>query len=274
MHFQNFVFLLENLIKQTNFDFNNLNYVSYTKTPGLVSCLYIGQVIAQCIAAFYDIPLIQCNHLHGHVYSLAINQNIKYPLLVLLASGGHTRIYYLKKPLEFKIIGQCLDDAAGEALDKIGRSLNLNYPAGPKIEELAKLSKFKDFNLINFESKTIQSLNFSFSGLKTQLSNFFIKNKTKYSCSQFCNYLQYVIIKILLIKLKKSLLLYKPNTIGIVGGVSANSVFKKELQKIALENKINYLFPLNGYATDNAAMIAILTYFQIKNKNFKIENLD
>ena len=273
MHFQNFVFLLENLMKKTNVDFQKLDYVSYTKTPGLVSCLYIGQVIAQTIAAFYNIDLISCNHLHGHVYSLAINNKIQYPLLVLLASGGHTRIYYLKKPLDFQVVSICLDDAAGEALDKIGRSLNLNYPAGPKIEELAKLAKFKDFKLINFKSKAIQNLDFSFSGIKTKLSNFFLTYKNQYSKAQFCKYLQYVIIKILLIKLKKAYQIFKPNSIGIVGGVSANDTFKNELKKIGLENNVDYLFPLKEYATDNAAMIAILTFLQIKSKKLEIESL-
>lgn len=263
-HSENIDYVLSLAIKEAKIELKAIDYVAYTSTPGLISCLHVGKVVAQTISSYLKKPLIACNHLFGHIYASLIENQWQFPVLGLLVSGGHTQLLYLSKHLQFQILGQTLDDAVGECFDKVARMIGLSYPGGPEIDQLAKKGKYT-YSLPL--PKNDRTLDFSFSGLKSAAAKLIAQEGKKLNIANFSYSLQETIVKILLIKLELAIKQSQPKTVVLAGGVSANSSLRNSF--FALKEKypkINFIAPSLEYCTDNAAMIGMLASYQIKLK--------
>lgn len=265
-HSNNVTYVLKSAIEAAKIDIKTIDYIAYTSTPGLISCLHVGKVIAETIAIYLQKPLIPCNHLFGHIYASLIDNEWSFPVLGLLVSGGHTQLVFLKKHLDFKLLGETLDDAVGECYDKVARMLGLGYPGGPKIDKLAK--EGQDLYKLPLP-KNDQTLDFSFSGLKSACANIIDKEKEKINVANFSCSLQTTITKILINKLVLAINKYHPKTVVLAGGVSANDLLRTNFLNLKKHYPdINFILPKLEYCTDNAAMIAKLASYQIKNDEF------
>ena len=263
--------VISKAIEESNVSLNEINAIAYTRGPGLLGSLLVGTSFAKSLAYCLDIPLLEVNHMHAHILSIFINDNPKkpdFPFIALTVSGGHTQLVLVNGPLEFIQIGTTLDDAAGEAFDKSGKLMNLDYPAGPKID---KLSKDGDPNKFKFSKPSVKDLNFSFSGLKTNFKNFITKQPLGFvedNLSDLCASIQSTIVNILIDKIKMARDKHGINEFVICGGVSANSFLRKKLNELEKNDNINTYVPKVSYSTDNAAMIGINGYFKFKNSIF------
>jgi N6-L-threonylcarbamoyladenine synthase len=261
-----------------------LDLLAITKGPGLITSLISGLETVRALSFAWNKPVIEINHIEGHIYSNFINpeSKINYPALILTVSGGHTNLVLMDKNNKLKIIGETLDDAAGEAFDKGAKMMGLGYPGGPKVAALAdeyiESKKPKDAkSLISLPRPMITSpnFNFSFSGLKTALLYQLQKDKKwKKRIPEYCFAYQEAIIDILTIKTIKAAKKFKVKTIMLSGGVSANQALRDYLKTAITKElpKINFLVPAKIYTTDNATMIAVAAVFKIKhrsNRNFQ-----
>jgi N6-L-threonylcarbamoyladenine synthase len=248
-----------------------IDAVAFTRGPGLLGSLLVGTSFAKGFALSQDVPLIEVNHLQAHVLAHFIlekdknNRLPEFPFLCLLVSGGHTRIIILKSQLEMEVIGNTIDDAAGEAFDKCGKVMGLTYPSGPLIDKLAKEG---NINAFRFAKPHIKGLDFSFSGLKTSFL-YFLRDRLKedpdfieHNRADLCASLQHTIITILIDKVVKASELTGIKEIGIAGGVSANSGLRNAMKKESEKRGWNLFIPEFRYTTDNAAMIGITGYYK------------
>ena len=249
---------------------NQIDAVAYTRGPGLMGSLLVGTSFAKSISLSINVPLLEVNHMHAHILSIFIDDGMgtpSFPFLALTVSGGHTQLVIVNSTSDFNLIGTTLDDAAGEAFDKSGKLLGLDYPAGPKIDQKAKKG---DPNKFKFTKPNVSDLDFSFSGLKTNFKNFILSKDKSFideNLNDICASLQMTIIEILIDKIKAASKKFRINQIVVCGGVSANSKLRFELK--ALENKeIKTYVPELQYSTDNAAMIGISGYYKFLNSNF------
>ena len=264
VHQQNIVPVIQQALTDANVDKKELNAVAFTRGPGLLGSLLVGVSFAKSFALALDLPLVSVNHMHAHILAHFIDEpKPAFPFLCLTVSGGHTQIVLVKDYFDMEIVGETLDDAAGEAFDKTAKILNLPYPGGPLIDKHAKLGNPLAFK---FPEPQIKDLNFSFSGLKTSIL-YFIRKQEKENpdfisehLNDICASVQYSIVHILLNKLRKAATAYGIKEIAIAGGVSANSGLREALQKRAEESGWNVYIPAFEYCTDNAAMIAIAGY--------------
>lgn len=258
-HVKNINLILEILLKKYNL--STIDYVAYTKEPGLVGTLQIGYLFASAVSLAYNKPIIPINHLAGHFYSCAIDHEINYPSLCLLVSGGHTQLMLINNPNDFQIIGQTLDDAVGEAFDKVSSKLQLGFPGGPIIDKI-----YKNYNgeFIKFtEPNAPGEYNFSFSGLKSQVINYYhnkIQRNEAIDINQIAASFQDCAVSYLINQTKKALKKNNVKSLVLAGGVSANS----ELRKRFLEISNIAIIPDLKYATDNGAMIASCAYQMLK----------
>jgi len=270
-HQVNIVPVTHQAIIQGGIKTEDIKAVAFTRGPGLLGSLLVGTSFAKGFALARNIPLIEVNHLQAHVLAHFILEKDKenrlpaFPFLCLLVSGGHTRIIILKNHLEMEVIGNTIDDAAGEAFDKCGKVMGFSYPAGPLIDTLAREG---NKNAFNFSKPFVKGLNFSFSGLKTNFL-YFLRDKIKEdpdfienNKADLCASLQHVIVSILIGKLAKASIQTGIREIGIAGGVSANSGLRNEMKDEAEKRKWNLFIPEFRYTTDNAAMIGITGYYK------------
>ena len=252
-HTRNIVPLLDKLLKETNFDLKDIDFVSFTLTPGLILSLVVGAAFAKAIAYQYNKPLVPVHHLEGHIYSVFLEQKVEYPFLALIVSGGHTDLYLVRDFGRYEFLGGTLDDAVGESYDKVAKMLGLGYPGGPIIDKLAK----KGEKLYELPKPLLNdgSLNFSFSGLKTAVFNLLTKEKNIKKENVAFSF-QETVVEILLKKTLKAIEQTGIKRLVVVGGVSANSrlreVFKEASEKAGFELYI----PHPRLSTDNALMIA------------------
>ena len=263
--------VLNEAIKESKIKLNDIDAVAYTRGPGLLGSLLVGTSFAKSLAFSLNIPLLEINHMQAHILSIYIDDNPekpKFPFIALTVSGGHTQLVIVNSPFDFNEIGTTLDDAAGEAFDKSGKIMNLDYPAGPKIDKLALKG---DANKFKFPKPDVKGLNFSFSGLKTNFKNF-INNQSndfvKNNINDLCASLQSTIVEILIDKIVKARDQYQINEFVICGGVSANSYLRKELKGLIESESIKTYVPKINYSTDNAAMIGINGYFKFIESKF------
>ncbi|WP_316821717.1 tRNA (adenosine(37)-N6)-threonylcarbamoyltransferase complex transferase subunit TsaD [Pedobacter gandavensis] len=264
VHQQNIVPVIQQALTDANVDKKELNGIAFTRGPGLLGSLLVGVSFAKSFALALDLPLISVNHMHAHILAHFIDDpKPSFPFLCLTVSGGHTQIVLVKDYFDMEIVGETLDDAAGEAFDKTAKILNLPYPGGPLIDLHAKSGNPLAYK---FGEPQIKDLNYSFSGLKTSIL-YFIRKQEKENpdfisvhLDDICASVQYSIVHILLNKLKKAAKQYGIKQIAIAGGVSANSGLRDTLEKTALELDWNVYIPAFQYCTDNAAMIAIAGY--------------
>jgi len=270
-HQANIVPVVDQALKKAEADPAEIDAVAFTQGPGLLGSLLVGTSFAKGFALARNIPLIEVNHLQAHVlvhFILGKNSNNRlpyFPFLCLLVSGGHTRLIVMKSHLEMKIIGNTIDDAAGEAFDKCGKLMDLPYPAGPMIDKLAAQGDKKAFV---FAKPKVKDLDFSFSGLKTSFL-YFLRDRLKEdqqfiekNKADLCASLQDTIVSILISKLVKASQLTGIKEIGIAGGVSANSALRNSLVREASKREWNLYVPPFSYTTDNAAMIGITGYYK------------
>lgn len=275
-HQQNIVPVVDAALKRADIDKHDLSAIAFTRGPGLLGSLLVGTSFAKGLALGLNIPIIDVNHLHGHVLSHFIKQNEndtvpQYPYLCLLISGGNSQIILVRNYNDMEVLGQTIDDAAGEAFDKCAKVMGLPYPGGPHIDRLAAEG---DAHRFNFAKPHIPGFNYSFSGLKTSFlytlrdakkldPDFIEKNKADLAAS-----LQRTIIEILLGKLKKAVEATGVKTIAIGGGVSANSGVRKAIADYCSAHNLTAFIPERAFTTDNAAMVAIAGYYKYLDKEF------
>lgn len=269
-HQQNIVPVVSEAIRQAGIKKEDISAIAFTRGPGLPGSLHVGTSFAKGLALALDVPLVDVNHLHGHVLSHFIKEDEntevpEFPYLCLLISGGNSQIVKVSAPNDMEILGQTIDDAAGEAFDKCAKSMGLPYPGGPIIDRLAAEG---DATRFKFSKPHIPGLNYSFSGLKTSFlytlrdelklnPNFIEENKADLAAS-----LQKTIIDILMDKFSKAIKQSGIKTIAIGGGVSANSGVRNAVQDYADRHHIKAFIPKRLFTTDNAAMIAVAGYFK------------
>lgn len=263
-HLSQIVPVVDLAMKKAKLTLKNLDAIAVTQGPGLMGSLLVGLNFAKGLALGIKKPLLGVNHLQAHSASAFIDANeAQFPVLNLLVSGGHTQIILMHDFFTYEILGQTLDDAAGEALDKAAKLLGLGYPGGPIVEKLALLGNAKS---ISFPAGKVPGLNFSFSGIKTSLLYYVRKQlekkpdylKTPENISDLCASYQFTIVSDLLKKLDLAIHLHKPKSIALTGGVSANQLLRSGVIELAKKNNTIALIPQMEYCTDNAAMIAFV----------------
>ncbi len=269
-HIQNIVPTVQTALTAANVTLNSIDAIAFTQSPGLIGSLLVGVQFAKSAALALDKPLIAVHHMQAHVLANLIDTDNRpdFPFLCLTVSGGHTQIVLVKSPLDLEVIGETIDDAAGEAFDKCAKLLGLPYPGGPLIDKYAKEGNPLSFK---FAEPQMPALNFSFSGLKTSVLYFLQKQDAGFieaNLSDLCASIQYTIINILLKKLNKAVLQTGVKRVCIAGGVSANSGLRNGLQAMGKKYGWNTYIPAFQYCTDNAAMIAITAHYKYQAGQF------
>ncbi len=261
---------VERALKEANLTFLDLDAIAVTYGAGLLGALLVGVAYAKALAFSLNIPLIPVSHIRGHLSaSYLCDKDLKPPFISVLASGGHTAIIAVKDYYTYDILGQTLDDAVGEAFDKVARVLGLKYPGGPNIERLAKEGQ----NTVTLPKmlKGKKGYDFSYSGLKTAVINYVHTNEMKgtvYSKADVANSFQVSAIEVLVKNAIKGAKEYGYNVITVGGGVGANGYLRETLKTECDKNNIKLVLPEKAYCTDNAAMIGAEGYLQYLNKNF------
>ncbi|MVN22595.1 tRNA (adenosine(37)-N6)-threonylcarbamoyltransferase complex transferase subunit TsaD [Mucilaginibacter arboris] len=272
VHQQNIIPAVQQAILTAKVTKNDIDAVSFTRGPGLLGALLVGVSFAKAFALARNLPLIEVNHMQAHIMANFIEApKPRFPFICLTVSGGHTQIVLVKTDFDFEIIGQTLDDAAGEAMDKTSRILGLPYPGGPLIDKYARTGNPEAFH---FPEPQIPGLNFSFSGLKTAFL-YFVRDKVaanpdflKENMNDLCASIEKRIATILINKLKKAADQYQIKEIALAGGVSANTGLRNLLQQTADQQHWNCYIPAFEYCTDNAAMIAMTGYYKFLKQDF------
>lgn len=275
-HQQNIVPVIEMAIRKANIDKKQLSGIAFTQGPGLMGSLLVGGSFAKSLSMALQIPLIAVNHMQAHILAHFIEEEgfdiPKFPFLALTISGGHTQIVKVSSFFDMEVIGETTDDAVGEAFDKTAKILGLPYPGGPLVDKYAQLGNPKKFS---FTKPKVDGLNFSFSGLKTQILYFIQKNVKENphfiseNINDICASVQYTIIQILMDKLKMAVEQTGINQIAIGGGVSANSGIRTTLKDAESKYGWKTFVPKFEYTTDNAAMIGIVGYHKFLEQKFE-----
>jgi N6-L-threonylcarbamoyladenine synthase len=271
-HQQNIVPTVQLALLNANVSKNDIDAVAFTRGPGLLGSLLVGVSFAKAFALANEKPLIEVNHMQAHVLAHFIAQDKpSFPFLCLTVSGGHTQIVLVKDYFDMTVIGQTLDDAAGEAMDKTSKILGLPYPGGPLIDKYARLGNADAFH---FPEPQIPGLDFSFSGLKTSILYFIRDNVAlnpnfiNENLNDICASVEKRIYTILLNKLYKAAQTYNISDLALAGGVSANTGLRQGLRDLCDKNSWRCFIPKMEYCTDNAAMIAIAGYYKYLNGEF------
>jgi len=274
-HQQNIIPVVEKSFTKANIQQKDISAIGFTRGPGLLGSLLVGTSFAKSLAMSLDVPLIEVNHLQAHILCHFIEDANpmppKFPFLCLTVSGGHTMIVLVKDYFDMEIIGKTIDDAAGEAFDKIGKIMGLDYPAGPIIDKLAKLGNPDAFT---FGKPKLENYDYSFSGIKTSVLYFLQKqlkenpNFIQENVENLCASVQKTIIDVLMKKLEKAAKDYDVKEVAIAGGVSANSGLRVAMQKNVEKLGWNVYIPKFEYTTDNAAMIAMVAKLKFERGEF------
>ena len=280
-HQQNIIPVVDQAISRAGIKKENISAIAFTRGPGLLGSLLVGVSFAKSFALGRNIPMIAVNHMQAHILAHFIKEKDgtrnmpNFPFLCLTVSGGHTQIIKITNYLEFEMLGETIDDAAGEAFDKSAKILGLPYPGGPLIDKLSKEGNPKAFT---FGKPKVDGLNFSFSGLKTSILYFIQKqekenpNFIEENKADLCASIQHAIITILIDKIEQAIEETGINEVAIAGGVSANSGLRKTLLSLEKKGCKIYIPPFE-YCTDNAAMIAITGYYKYLRGEFSKQDI-
>ena len=261
MHVENITIVIEECLSKANMSMDDISAIAVTYGPGLIGSLLVGVVAAQTLSYVYNKPLVPVHHIAGHIYANNLTKRMEFPLIALVISGGHTELVYMSEDYSFEKIGGTLDDAVGEAYDKVARIIEVPYPGGPLVDKMSYSGK-DTYNLpLPLDDN---SYNFSFSGLKSAVINLAhnekqrgnLINKEDLACS-----FQTRVVDILSKKTMKAVKEYNVKNLIVAGGVAANSGIRNRLQELCENNNVNLTIPELKYCTDNATMIASAGYF-------------
>jgi len=264
MHVENITIVIEECLLKANMTMDDIDAIGVTYGPGLIGSLLVGVVAAQTLSYIYNKPLVPVHHIAGHIYANNLTKEMNFPLMALVISGGHTDLIYMEDNYSFKRIGGTLDDAVGEAYDKVARVIKVPYPGGPLVDKMSYLGN-DNYNLpLPLDD---DSYNFSFSGLKSAVINLVHNeeqrgnkiNKEDLACS-----FQSRVVEILTKKTMKALKEYNVKNLIVAGGVAANSGIRNKLIELCEQNNINLTIPELKYCTDNATMIGAAAYYAYK----------
>lgn|SRR5574344_84086 len=261
MHVESITIVIEECLKKANMTMDDITAIAYTYGPGLIGSLLIGGIAAKTLALIYNKPLVPVHHIAGHIYANNLVKPMEFPLLALVVSGGHTDLIYMKEDYSFKRIGGTLDDAVGEAYDKVARVVGMPYPGGPNVDKLAHLGEDTYDLPLPLDD---DSYNFSFSGIKSAVINLAHNEeqrgnklvKENLACS-----FQNRVVDILCKKTMHAIKEYNVRNLIVAGGVSANKGLREKLTDICNKQNINLTIPEIKYCTDNAAMIASAGFY-------------
>lgn len=258
LHCENVLFVLDEALNKANVKLEDIDAFAFTRGPGLIGALHVGMQVAKTLAMIYNKPLVPVHHLAGHIYANEYVKPLTFPLLSIVVSGGNTEFVYMKESMDFEIIGETKDDAIGECFDKVARTVGLPYPGGIPIDKLSKEGKHTydlPFPLHD------DSLNFSYSGLKTAVINL-VHNETQKGneirIPDLCKSFQDVAIGMIMDRLERALKRYDIKQVVLAGGVSANSYLREQMKNRLEGTDVDLIIPPIWCTTDNAAMIAKL----------------
>ena len=278
-HQQNIIPVVDAALKKAAVSLEDIDAIAFTKGPGLMGSLVVGTSFAKATALALNIPLLDVNHMHGHILAHFINEGQampNFPFICLTVSGGHTQLVVVESPLAMKVVGSTIDDAAGEAFDKIAKIIGLPYPGGPLVDKLAQVG---DPNRFEFSKPSVGGYDFSFSGLKTSVL-YFLQKQTKENPNfieenkaDICASVQHTILTILFKQLTKLASDLSITDIAIAGGVSANSGLRNRLIATGKEKGWRVFIPKFEYCTDNAAMIGIVGYQKFLSQKFETSSV-
>lgn len=263
-HVKNITLVIEDCLKKANMKIEDVTAIAITYGPGLIGSLLVGMQAAKTLSYIYNKPLVPVHHIAGHIYANSLVEDLKFPLIALVVSGGHTELIKMKDHFSFEKLGGTLDDAIGECYDKVARVMGLPYPGGPKLDKLSKEGRptYKLPIPLNDDS-----YNFSFSGLKSAVINLNHNEEQKgkeINKADLAASFQKVAVTSIVSKTKKALKDYNINNLIVAGGVAANSILREALSDMCKENNIHLSIPPLKYCTDNAAMIAAAGYYAYK----------
>lgn len=263
-HIENITIVINEALTKSKLTMNDIDFIAVTYGPGLIGSLLIGVLAAKTLAFVYNKPIVPVHHIAGHIYANNLVNRLQFPLIALVVSGGHTELVYMEEDYKFKKIGGTLDDAVGEAYDKVGRVLNLPYPAGPELDRLAHLGN-DTYNLpIPLDDNTY---NFSFSGLKSAVINLKHNEEQRGNVinkEDLATSFQNRVVDILTKKTLHALKEYNVNNLIVAGGVAANNGLREKLSEECNKKNINLVLPDKRNCTDNAAMIGAAGYYAYK----------
>lgn len=263
-HLKKIPVVIKQAVKRAGIKLNDLDAIAVTCAPGLIGSLLIGISTAKALAYALDIPLIEVNHLHGHIYANYINDDReKFPAVALVVSGGHTSLFLCSGHSEFSLLSQTRDDAAGEAFDKVAKIMSLGYPGGPLIEKVARNGNPDAFKFPAARFKKGNKLDFSFSGIKTAVWYAFNKNKDSINKKDLAAGFQKAVVDVLVRNTFGVAEQHRVKNILLSGGVAANSALREAMKGKAEEKRLCLFCPPKEFCTDNAAMIAIAGAYKI-----------
>ncbi len=260
-HIENITIVLAELLEKSKMTIDMIDAIGVTYGPGLIGSLMIGLQCAKTISLVTGKPLIPVHHIAGHIYANNLEKRLEFPLIALVVSGGHTDLVYMKEDYSFKRIGSTLDDAVGEAYDKVAKVCGLEYPGGPKVDKLAK--EGNDTYDLPYPLDD-DSYNFSFSGIKSAVVNIVHNEEQrgkKIRVNDMCKTFQNRVVSVITKKTIRALKEYNCQNLVLAGGVAANSYLREELSRACSKENIKFSYPRIAYCTDNAAMIGAAAYY-------------
>ncbi len=264
-HIEKITYVIDAAMKEAGLEYSDIDKIAVTSEPGLIGSLMVGINAAKTIGLAYNIPIIMVNHIYGHIYANYLEADFQFPLIALVVSGGHTELVYMKEHFSFEILGETLDDAVGEAYDKVARVVEVGYPGGPILDKMAKLGQ-PTYQLPHIKLSK-DSYDFSFSGLKSAVINLHNKCKAKGEELNYndlaCSF-QDAVVDVLVSKTVHAAKEYHAKQVLIAGGVAANSGLRERMKQAMEELGIVLTVPTLKNCTDNAAMIGVAGYFQDK----------
>lgn len=267
-HIEKITYVIDAAMKEANLSYDDIDKIAVTATPGLIGSLMVGVNAAKTIGLAYNKPVIMVNHIHGHIYANYLESDFEFPLIALVVSGGHTELVLMKDHFEFEILGETLDDAVGEAYDKVARVVEVGYPGGPILDKMAKLGK-PSYQLPHVKLSK-DSYDFSFSGLKSAVINLHNKCKMKneeLNYNDLATSFQDAVVDVLVTKTSKAATEYNAKQVLLAGGVAANSGLREKMKEEMERINVKLTVPSFKNCTDNAAMIGVAGYFQYKKEN-------
>ena len=263
-HIECVTIVLDELLSKTNMNISDIDIIGVTYGPGLIGSLLIGLQAAKTISLVTGKPLIPVHHIAGHIYANNLEKRLEFPLIALVVSGGHTDLLFMDKDYSFKRIGSTLDDAVGEAYDKVAKVLNLEYPGGPKVDKLS----YEGMDSYDLPYPLDDdSYNFSFSGIKSAVVNLVhneIQRGNEIRVNDMCNSFQNRVVSVISKKTRKAIREYNVKNLVMAGGVAANSGLRQSIENVCKEENISFCVPRIKYCTDNGAMIGAAAYYAYK----------